>query len=288
MASTITVDGRPITIIQIEDEDYVNLTDMVSTENPAQVINNWLRSRETILFLQIWEQLNNSDFFNDVAAAQLVQESAERTFTLSPSKWVATTGAIGISVKRGRTGGIYAHKDIALEFGSWLSPAFRLYLIKEFQRLKKQEQALGIGDWDVKRMIAKANYSIHTDAVKVHRINPAMPKTQQGIIYASEADILNLAMFGMKAADWRKKNPAKPGNIRDDATVEQLLVLGNLESLSAELLHLGWQPQERLDALRKAAISQFRTLQKNPAAQKLARGDIDPRPPKLLHLPENE
>jgi hypothetical protein len=285
MASTITVNNRTITIIQIEQEDYICLTDMI--ENPAQVLLNWLRGRETIKFLGLWEQLNNADSFNSNKFNEYVQESAERTFTMSPSKWISGTNAVGLLVKRGRTGGVYAHKDIALEFCTWLSPAFKLYLIREFQRLKEQEKLQGPSDWDVKRMMAKANYGIHTDAVKKHRISPSMPKNTQGIMYASEADILNRALFGITAAEWRRKNPLKAGNIRDYASVEQLLVLGNLEAMSAQLMEMGWQPQERLDALHAAALSQLRILMSNSAIQRLAQGKVDGKVPPL-ELPASE
>ena len=225
------------------------------------LIRNWLRNRNTLEFLGIWEQLNNQDF-NPVEFDGIKNQAGLNSFTLTPKQWIEKTSAIGLISKAGRYGGTYAHKDIAFEFASWVSVEFKLYLIKEFQRLKEQErQTLG---WDIRRNIAKINYRIHTDAIKEHLIPKKLSKVQTTQVYASEADILNLVLFGMTAAEWRKANPEKKGNIRDYAEIIQLVCLSNLENLNALFIADGISQKERLERLNRIAIHQMTILILNP------------------------
>ncbi len=258
--STINVQGAAITILQHGPEDFISLTDMVKNfEGGPALIEQWLRNKDTILFLGVWERINNPAF-NSLEFDGFRLEAGRNSFYLSAKRWIETTGAVGLRASAGRYGGTYAHKDIAFEFGSWLSPEFKLYLIKEFQRLKDEEtQRLSL-EWNLNRTLSKLNYRIHTDAIKEHIIPPKVTKTQEAILYASEADVLNTALFGTTAKGWRDANKAKSGNIRDAATVVQLLVLANLESMNAELIKLGLSQAERLRRLNGMAIAQLRVL----------------------------
>lgn len=248
--------------IHINKDDYFSLTDIAKYKNPEDprfVIQNWMRRIDTIQYMGLWEQLNNPNF-NRVEFDTFRNEAGHNYFTMTPKKWIDGVNAIGIISKAGKyNGGTYAHKDIALQFASWISPEINLYIIKEFQRLKADEQKqLG---WTVKRELAKINYRIHTDAIKDNIIIPLeITKEQASFVYASEADVLNVALFGMTAKEWREKNPDKKGNIRDYAEVSQLVCLSNLENLNAYLIERGISQQERLVELNKAAIRQMKVL----------------------------
>ena len=256
----ITVKDTSVTIISVNENDYISLTDIAryKSDDPTAVIGNWLRNRNTIEYLGIWESLYNPSF-KPLEFEGFKKEAGLNAFTLSPTKWISTTNAIGILSKSGRYGGTYAHKDIAFKFASWISVEFELYIIKEFQRLKTEEQQqLG---WSAKRELSKINYRIHTDAIKDNIIIPLeITKEQASFVYASEADVLNVALFGMTAKQWREQNPDKKGNMRDYAEVSQLVCLSNLENLNAYLIDNGVSQQERLIELNKAAIRQMKVL----------------------------
>lgn len=260
--SEMDVKGSKINVVRVNGYEYISLTDLAKTQNdeaPADVVKNWLRNKETISFLGVWEELNNENF-KVVEFDQFKNEAGHNYFTLSPKKWIDGVNAIGIISKAGKyNAGTYAHKDIALQFASWISPEINLYIIKEFQRLKANEQKqLG---WTVKRELAKINYRIHTDAIKDNIIIPLeISKEQASFVYANEADVLNVALFGMTAREWRDKNPDKKGNIRDYAEVSQLVCLSNLENLNAYLIERGLSQPERLIELNKAAIRQMKVL----------------------------
>lgn len=248
--------------IHINKDDYFSLTDIAKYKNPeapADVVKNWLRRKDTIEFIGLWEKLNNPNF-NVVEFDQFKTEAGHNYFTMSPKKWIDGVNAIGIISKAGKyNAGTYAHKDIVLQFASWISPEINLYIIKEFQRLKVEEQKL-LG-WTVKRELAKINYHIHTDAIKDNIIIPLeISKEQASFVYANEADVLNVALFGMTAKQWRDKNSDKKGNIRDYAEVSQLVCLSNLENLNAYLIEQGINQQERLIKLNSAAIRQMKVL----------------------------
>ena len=228
------------------------------TDDPNAVIANWLRNRNTIEYLGIWESLYNPDF-KPLEFEGFKKEAGLNAFTLSPSKWIESTGAIGIVSKSGRYGGTYAHKDIAFKFASWISVEFELYVAKEFQRLKEEEQKL-LG-WSVKRELSKLNYHIHTDAIKQNLIPPELTAKQKSFVYAEEADVLNVALFGITAKDWRDANPDLKGNIRDYATINQLICLSNLENLNAVFIQKGMEQSERLTELNKIAIQQMKVLE---------------------------
>lgn len=264
------VDISVVTIVGSED-DYISLTDIAKYHNPelpGYVIQNWMRNRSTIEFLGLWEQLNNPNF-NCLEFEAIKQASGGNSFALTPKKWIADTNAIGITSKQGRYAATFAHKDIAFEFASWISPEFKLYIIKDYQRLKGEESHRLALDWNVKRILSKANYHIHTDAIKTNLIPPELPKQQQGFIYADEADVLNLALFGKTAKQWRTENPGIKGNMRDYATIEQLLVLTNLENINALLIKQDIPQQERLQKLRETAIYQIKTLTESKSAREL-------------------
>ena len=248
-------------ISAIGQDDYISLTDIARyrSDEPKDVIKNWLRSKATIEFLGLWEELNNPNF-KGVEFDSFRNEAGANAFTLSPQKWIDATNAIGIISRSGRYGGTYAHKDIAFEFASWVSPEFKLYIIKDYQRLKSDEAHRLALDWNVKRLLSKANYKLHTEAIKQNLIPPEITADKQGFIYANEADVLNVALFGMTAAQWRKDNPELSGNMRDHATIEQLLVLANLENANAMYIEEGKSREERAILLNKLAISQLRTL----------------------------
>ena len=251
-------------------EDYISLTDIARyrSDDPTAVISNWMRSKDTIEFLGLWEQLNNPNF-KPLEFEGFKNEAGANAFTMSPKKWISATDAIGLISKSGRYGGTFAHKDIAFEFASWVSPEFKLYIIKDYQRLKSDEAHQLALDWNVKRLISKANYKIHTEAIKQNLIPPDVSSKRQGFVYANEADVLNVALFGMTAAEWRKSNPEAKGNMRDYATIEQLLVLANLESTNAMLIEAGKSREERAITLNKLAISQLKTLSDNASVNKL-------------------
>ena len=256
----IDVAGTKVAVVQKDNEEYVSITDIAKYKNPdapADIVKNWLRSKNTIELLGLWEKLNNPDF-KLVEFDQFKNEAGFNHFVLSPRKWIESTQAIGLQSKSGRYGGTYAHVDIAMEFASWVSVEFKFYLIKEFQRLKKEESKSL--EWTIKRQLSKINYRIHTDAIKENLIPTALNKKQISHIYASEADILNMALFGKTAKTWRNENPDKKGNMRDYANVSQLVCLTNLENLNAILINGGLDQAERLSRLNKIAISQMKIL----------------------------
>lgn len=256
----ITVKGSEIAIVARHEQDYISLTGMVKNfDGGGALIEQWLKNKDTVLFLGVWEQLNNP-VFNSLEFEGIKNEAGRNSFFLSAKKWIEATGAIGLYAKAGRYGGTYAHRDIAFEFGSWLSPEFKLYLIKEFQRLKDEESRAASLEWNFQRTLAKVNYKIHTDAIKERLIPPRLTKVQTSAVYASEADLLNVALFGMTAAQWRQANPDQAGNMRDAATLEQLVVLSNLESINAVLIYQDVSALERLKQLNAIAITQMRSL----------------------------
>ena len=271
----INVQNTEVTVINFEEKDYISLTDMAGAKEnesrAADVIKNWLRNRYTIEFLGTWEMIHNPDF-KVVEFDHFKMQSGLPSFVLSCSEWIEKTNAIGIVVKKGRYGGTYAHKDIAFEFGSAISVPFKLYLIEEFQRLKEEEQKL-LG-WSAKRELAKINYRIHTDAIKQNLIPQELTPAQKSFVYADEADMLNVAMFGKTAREWREENPDLKGNIRDYASINQLICLSNMENLNAVFINEGLAQSERLEKLNKIAIQQMKVLE-----------NIDDK--KLLTLPES-
>lgn len=261
---SITVKGTNIVLFSQKEEDYISLTDIARYKDSRtdDIIKNWLRNRNTIDFLGIWENINNPNF-NPVEFDGFRKRAGLNSFVLTAKQWITKTKAIGIVSKPGRYGGTFAHKDIALEFASWISVEFKLYLIKEFQRLKLEENEKKRLGWNLKRELVKINYKIHTDAVKKNLIPPKITKEEKDIIYATEADVLNKALFGMTAQEWRDKNLNKKGNIRDCADVTQLIVLSNLESFNSEFIKIGIEQRERLIRLNKIAISQMKLLVNN-------------------------
>jgi len=268
----INVKGGDIAIVTREEQDYISLTDMIKNFGDESILYNWLRNRNTIEFLGIWEQIYNPSF-KPLEFDRFRNQAGLNSFTLSPKKWIEATGAIGIYAKSGRGGGTYAHRDIAFEFGSWLSPEFKLYLIKEFQRLKDEEASSKSLEWSFQRTLSKVNYKIHTDAIKARLIPVRLTKAQTSIIYASEADLLNVALFGLTAAQWRQANAEVAGNMRDFATLEQLVVLSNLESINAVLIHQGLAQAARLTQLNNIAIGQMQSLLGNRTVKKLSAVD---------------
>jgi hypothetical protein len=260
--STLAVQGTAVSILTGKDGDFISLTDIArykDAERTDYLISNWLRNRETVEFLGIWEQLHNSGF-NPIEFDGIKKQAGLNSFILTAKRWIESTGAIGLISKPGRYGGTYAHKDIAFEFASWVSVEFKLYLIKEFQRLKDEENdRLKLG-WNLQRTLAKINYRIHTDAIKETLLPPTITKAQASLVYANEADLLNVALFGQTAKEWRDAHPDAEGNIRDHAPLEQLVVLTNLESLNSVLIRQGLPAPERLLKLNEIAITQMRTL----------------------------
>lgn len=258
--STISVLGSPISVLSHQEEDFISLTDMTKKFGDDTLIYSWMRNRNTVEFLGIWEQMHNSDFKGGEFET-FKKEAGLNSFHLTPRKWIDATRAIGIQSRAGRYGGgTYAHKDLAFEFGSWLSPEFKLYLIKEFQRLKDDESRRLSLDWNLNRTLAKLNYRIHTDSIKTHLIPAAVTAAQASLVYASEADVLNVALFGQTAKQWRDTNPEQEGNMREYASVEQLLVLSNIEGMNAELIRMGLPQGERLMRLNEIAIRQIQLL----------------------------
>lgn len=267
---SIVVQDVEIHLFSHNEEDYISLTDMVSGfEGGSSLIEAWLRNKNTIEFIGVWERLNNPNFNSPEFEGIRTQAGLNR-FTISAKLWVQRTNGIGLMAKAGRYGGTFAHKDIAFEFGSWLSPEFKLYLIKEFQRLKEQEIQADKLEWNIRRSLTKSQYRIHTDAIREHLIPPRISKSKEGFIYASEADVLNMALFGKTAKIWREENPNKEGNIRDYASVTQLVVLASLESQNALLIEQQKTQNERLSILNKLAIKQMRSLIDNPAIKRLS------------------
>ena len=264
----IIVQNTDITIINVNGEDYVSITDLArhKSDDPTAVIGHWMRNRNTIEFLGIWESLYNPDF-KHLEFEVFRKEAGLNAFTLSPKKWIETTNAIGLTSKSGRYGGTFAHKDIAFKFASWISVEFELYIVKEFQRLKAEEQkALG---WSAKRELSKINYRIHTDAIKHTLIPSEIQPKQASIIYANEADILNMAMFGMTAKQWKEAHPDLKGNIRDYASINELICLSNMENINALLIQQNIPQSERLVQLNKIAIHQMGILESGPNTESL-------------------
>jgi hypothetical protein len=272
--SVIHADGVDISVVTTvgSEDDYISLTDIAKHRNPefpADVVKNWMRLRSTLEFLGLWEELNNPNF-NMVDFDQFKNDAGSNAFVMSPQKWIKSTNAIGLISKSGRYGGgTFAHKDIAFEFASWLSPEFKLYIIKDYQRLKEDEGHRLALDWNVKRILVSVNYKIHTDAIKENLIPPELSKQQQGYVYADEADLLNVVLFGKTAKQWRSENPGVKGNIRDYATIEQLLVLTNLENLNAYLVKQGIPQSERMRKLRDTVVYQLKTLAGSKGAREL-------------------
>ena len=265
--TTIEVKGTAVSILTEREEDYICLTDIArykDAERTDYLISNWLRNRNTVEFLGIWEHLHNPGF-NPIEFDGIRNQTGLNSFILTAKQWTERTGAIGLISKAGRYGGTYAHRDIAFEFASWISVEFKLYLIKEFQRLKADEsQRLSLA-WNLNRTLSKLNYRLHTDAIKTHLIPAEVTPAQAAITYATEADLLNVALFGLTARQWREANPALDGNMRDHATIEQLLVLANLEGLNAELIHMQLSQPDRLRKLNEIAIRQMQVLASSAA-----------------------
>lgn len=261
MSKIITVQGVEVQLLEFKENDYISLTDMVKNFGDSQLIYNWMKNRSTLEYLGAWEQLYNADFYNEGFDEMRIQ-SGFNAFTLTPKKWIEATRAVGFISKSGRYGGgIFAHKDLAFEFGTWLSPVFKLYLIREFQQLKDAENKSKNQTWDLRRELAKVNYYIHTDAVKDYLIPQRLLNSRlEGMVYANEADLLNLALFGKTAKEWKAANLEAKGNMRDHASAEQLLVLANLENLNAEFIKQGLKGDERLHRLNEIAIHQMNLL----------------------------
>lgn len=270
---SLTVQGVEIHLTTKGEEDYISLTDMVSKfDGGSSLIESWLRNKDTVEFLGVWERLNNRSF-NSPGFDGIRSKAGLNRFTLSVSQWVRETNGIGLVAKAGRYGGTFAHRDIAFEFGSWLSPEFKLYLITEFQRYKQSEAARGL-DWDVKRTLSKVQYRVHTDAVKAHLIPEKMSPKEAGYTYANEADLLNKALFGKTAAEWKRENPDAKGNLRDQATIEQLVVLSSLESQNALMIEQKIPAGQRLVMLNGLARSQMQSLLTNPSMPSLRGGPL--------------
>ncbi len=257
--SIIHVLGATISILSNNNEDFICLTDMAKKFGGEDLIYSWMRNRNTLEFLGIWEQIHNLDF-KGVEFDTFKKEAGLNNFYLTPKRWITATGAIGIQSRAGRGGGTYAHKDLAFEFGSWLSPEFKLYLIKEFQRLKEDESHRLSLEWNLNRTLSKLNYRIHTDAIKEHIIPTLVNAEQISFVYANEADVLNMALFGQTAKQWRDTNPNKEGSIREYASVTQLLVLANIEAINAEFIRMEFSQSERLKKLNEIAITQLKSV----------------------------
>lgn len=286
----LSANGTDIAVITRPDEtDYISLTDIARhrSDEPNDVIRNWLRNRETIEFLGLWEILNNTDF-KPVEFDGFRMAAGSNAFTLSPKKWIDRTNAIGIVSRSGRYGGTFAHTDIAFEFASWLSPVFKLYIIQDYKRLKSNEAHEQRLEWKAKRLITKANYRLHTDAVQKHLVHTGLTRQQINFVYADEADVINVALFGMTAREWRDLHPGAKGNMRDEATITELVVLGNLESMNAEFIRQGLSQSQRLLTLRNVASYQIRALQENTSVEKLDNLLLPKSPPASASLPESD
>jgi len=268
---TINVKGSEITVVQNEQLDFISLTDIAKykdANNTDSIIQNWLRNRNTIELLGFWETIYNPNF-KPLEFEGFKKQAGLNSFVMTPKKWIETTNAIGIISKSGRYGGTFAHKDIAFEFASWISIEFKLYIIKEFQRLKADENDRLKLEWNLQRTLVKVNYHIHTDAIKENLIPKELNKQEINFVYANEADLLNVALFGITAKQWRDSNAKAEGNVRDAATIEQLVVLSNMESINAVLIHQGLLQPERLKQLNKVAITQMKSLVANKQIKKL-------------------
>lgn len=264
----IEVQGTAVTVAAYAQGDYLSLTDMLKAKDGDFFISDWLRNRNTVEFLGIWESVHNRDF-NYGGFAAIRSRAGLNSYKLSVKEWVAQTNAMGLRATAGRYGGTFAHKDIAFEFGMWISPEFKIYLIKEFQRLKDEESSRLRLEWNLQRTLAKVNYRIHTDAIKESLLPAEVTKAQASTVYATEADMLNVALFGRTAKQWREGNPDASGNVRDHATLEQLVVLTNLESLNSVLIRQGLPQNERLVRLNQVAITQMRSLATSATMKKL-------------------
>lgn len=265
----IQVKGTQITVIAQNNTDFISLTDMTAGFNEGSgLIGKWITNKNTLEYIGTWEKINNPGF-NYTEFGVIENDSGVNRFIMSAGQWVTRTQAIGLIVKAGRYGGTYAHKDIAFHFAMWLSPEFQIYLINEFQRLKEDENSRMKLNWNLQRTLAKVNYRIHTDAIKEKLIPKELSKTEINFLYANEADLLNVALFGKTAVQWRTENPEQIGNIRDMATIEQLVVLSNLESINAVLIHQGLPQSERLQQLNHVAITQMKSLLGNTQLKKL-------------------
>ena len=265
-AKKLVVQETEIRIVSVNDEDYISLTDMLKAKDGDFFISDWLRNRNTVEFLGIWERIHNPNF-NYGEFAIIKSQSGLNNYKISVKEWASQTNAIGLVAKTGRYGGTYAHKDLAFEFGMWISPEFKIYLIKEFQRLKDAEQ--GQLGWDIKRNLAKINYRIHTDAIKENLIPLELTAKQVSLVYSSEADVLNMALFGMTAKAWREINPSEKGNIRDHANAKQLIYLVNLENLNALFIKESLEQSERLKKLNQIAIDQLLLLTGDSSIKRL-------------------
>ena len=279
MAKTnkINAEGTEITILKIAESEFISITDIArhkDAEHTDSIIQNWMRNRNTIELLGFWEMIYNPGF-KPLEFEGFRKQAGLNSFVMTPKKWIEATNAIGIISKSGRYGGTFAHKDIAFEFASWISIEFKLYLIKEFQRLKDDESDRLKLEWNLQRTLAKVNYRIHTDAIKENLVPKELSKQEISTIYASEADMLNMALFGKTALQWRSENPEADGNIRDMATIEQLVVLSNLESINAVLIHQGLSQSERLLQLNQVAITQMKSLLGNTQLKRLNRDSSD-------------
>jgi len=267
----IVVKNLEIVIFTKNDLDYISLTDIAKYRNYSEtddIIKNWIRNRSTVEYLGLWEKLNNANF-KHVEFDGFLSKSGSNSFVLSPTKWIQTTDAVGLISKSGRNGGTFAHKDIAFEFAMWLSAEFKLYLVKEFQRLKEDEQNKIQSGWNVNRILTKINYKIHTDAINKYLIPESLSKDKVNVAYATEADLLNVALFGRTAKQWRDENLKMEGNIRDYADVTQLIILANLESINAEFVRQGLSQSERLIKLNQIAIIQMKSLANNSSIKKI-------------------
>ena len=267
----IKVQGIDVVFYQENKQDFISLTDIArhrDNERSDYILQNWMRNRSTIEFIGLWEKFNNP-IFNSIEFDGIKNLAGSNSFSLTPKRWIETTNAIGIISKTGRFGGTFAHKDIAFEFATWISAEFKFYLIKEFQRLKDEENSNLKLEWNLQRTLAKINYKIQTDAIKENLIPAKLTNQQISFIYATEADLLNVALFGMTAKQWRDINPDKDGNIRDDATLEQLVILSNLESINALLVQQNLTQGDRLIQLNKVAITQMKSLVESKILKKL-------------------
>ena len=269
----MVVKGKDVLLFSKEHIEYISLTDMAKSKDPERtnyIVQNWMRNRNTIEFIGLWEVIHNP-IFKRIEFDAFRKEAGLNSFSLTPQRWIERTNAIGIISKSGRYGGTFAHQDIAFEFASWISAEFKLYLLVEFQRLKEEEAKTKSLEWNLQRTLAKVNYKIHTDAVKEHLVPTKITKEQENFIYATEADLLNVALFGKTAKEWRNQNAEKEGNVRDYSTLEQLVVLSNLESINSVLIEQGLPQNVRLKKLNEIAISQMRSLLESSAVKKLTR-----------------
>ena len=272
---SINVQGATIGILSNNEEDFISLTDMAKKFGGDDLIYSWMRNRNTLEFLGIWEQMHNPSF-KGLEFETFKKEAGLNNFHLTPQKWIKATQAIGIQSRSGRyNGGTYAHKDLAFEFGSWLSPGFKLYLIKEFQRLKEEESRRLSLDWNLNRTLSKINYRIHTDAIKAHIIPSVVTPQQINFTYANEADVLNVALFGQTAKQWREANPSLDGNLREYASVEQLLVLANIEAMNAEFIRIGMAQCVRLKQLNEIAMNQLKLLTQSKQVKQLVNDVVE-------------